>query len=477
MQTNMLPCTKDTQRGDRLKLIMNKAMVRQTVCFCMIRFLYTFITVTTLDGLYYAGAGSYHIAYDTGRDSAASFLFILIVLFYSMRPVWDDFMSIVLHLLMILYFIPMNAEYAIHDLPFSFLVLSSLYMIMMISVLTMKRGEAQKTGSDDSWLYDNRVVLFCMTVCLLFIAYKILYNGFSLTMTIDSDYVYSNRKNYNHAIAVFSGSAAGYIITLVHNLQSSLAPVLLFIGLRRKKVLYIFVAVLDFLSEFSLSSMKSTLFIPLIVIAVYTAGKLQWLKNYRKFFNRVFLAIFLFCFAESRFFSIGQFYFLLIRRVMYSPSWLNGLYYEYFSEHKKVWLTDSAFGLQRILPHVYEDSPVSIISEVYFGGIMDSPNTGLFGAAYMQLGITGIFVQPVLIYFILRWASKVLRGYGRGLVTAFACMTAMKMQNVPVLRTDFVISFAAVIFLLQWIRRIRIGSRGKPEIINTKINTQVRYVR
>ena len=195
MQTNMLPCTKDTQRGDRLKLIMNKAMVRQTVCFCLIRFLYTFITVTTLDGLYYAGAGSYHIAYDIGRDSAASLLFILIVLFYSMRPVWDDFMSIVLHLLMILYFIPMNAEYAIHDLPFSFLVLSSLYMIMMISVLTMKRGESQKTGSDDSWLYDNRVVLFCMTVCLLFIAYKILYNGFSLTMTIDSDYVYSNRKN------------------------------------------------------------------------------------------------------------------------------------------------------------------------------------------------------------------------------------------------------------------------------------------
>ncbi len=56
-------------------------------------------------------------------------VFTLVILFYSLRPVGNDFKSVVLHLLLILYYIPVNAGYAVNDMKDSFFVLTTVYIV------------------------------------------------------------------------------------------------------------------------------------------------------------------------------------------------------------------------------------------------------------------------------------------------------------------------------------------------------------
>lgn len=457
-----------------MKLVINKYIVQQIFCFIFIRFLYVNVTIKVLDGLSYTGSiGGYRISYDFRRDMVAFLFFAIIIMFYSMRPMWDDFKSVLLHFIMILYYIPINVEYVIHENPVSFLAFTSLYIIIMIYILTRKKGMRDNVIKGEEWLYDNRILIFCVAVCCIFIVYKLLYNGLSLRITIDSDYVYTNRAAYSESTSKFSGTLIGYTMTLLSCLQSTMSVVLLFIGLRRKKILYVIIAILDNLSEFSLYSMKGTLFTPVLVVAVYFVYKKKWLKDYRKFFNMCFLLLMIICYIESKFFRVGKIYFIIIRRVMFSPAWLNSMYYDYFSSNSKVLLTDSVIGLQRLFPHVYDTSPLMKISETYFCGTADSPNTGMFAAAYMQLGVLGIILQPVLIYFMSKWASRVLQGYGFGFVVAIASIIVQKMLNVPILRTDFVLSFFVCVFLLEWLRRICLGELGLGKIKKLKLKLKM----
>ncbi len=454
-----------------MRLQIHRYAWKQVFCFLLIRILYSYVTVNTLDGLFYPGAGSYHIAYQVRKDVVSMIVFTLVILFYSLRPVGNDFKSVVLHLLLILYYIRVIAGYAVNDMKDSFFVLTTVYIVFMIFLFTCgKPGQQETDGKQragkEYLLRDNRVTLFCVMLCIVFILYKISYNGLSFTVSIDGDFVYANREAYNHNISVYTGSVAGYLLTLVSDLESLTAPVLLFISLRRRKIFLSFLALVTILAEFSLNSMKSTLFGILLVVALYYSYIRGWLKDYRKFFNLIFTGIMAVCVAERFFVRAGKIYILIVRRIMYAPAWLGWLYYDYFSQHPKVLLTDCVIGLQKILPHVYDSSPLERISVTYYDGTMASPNTGLFGAAYMQLGVAGIILQPVLIYFIVKWSEKALDGYGMGLKIVIAGNLVIKMQNVPVLRTDFVLSYVAVIFILDWLHRIKAGRymRSQPAV-------------
>lgn len=82
-----------------------------------------------------------------------------------------------------------------------------------------------------------------------------------------------------------------------------------------------------------------------------------------------------------------------------------------------------------------------MINNNYFGGYVPSPNTGLFADAYMNFGIIGIIIYPLLISFVLNKSEGIYRKYGLGIMTVMAVKLAIHLTNVPLLRTDFVLSY------------------------------------
>ena len=439
---------------------MTKACIGQVICFLLIKLLYTYVTVVTLDGLSYSGSiGGYYIDYNLSKDMISYLVMLMIAIYYSRQKFEYNTVAVVLHVLFIFYYIPINSAYAIHNLESDFFVLSSIYFLFIIILLGRYKAES-KQGADvvkEPLLNRNAVNAFCLIICLAIIIFKLLYNGWHFSMSIESDIVYGTREAFNEKISRISGTLLGYLYVLFSDIGSTVAPLYLFIALRRRKIGFAIVAIVAILSEYSMTRMKGDLFGIVLVIGIYVAYELGWLEDFRKFMNWLFVGIMAFCFIERAMVRVGWFYFLMIRRVFFTPARLSYLYYDFFSKHDKLLLSDSVIGLQRLLPHVYDVSPLKLISDAYYSGIMDSPNTGLFGAAYMQLGILGIILQPILIFVLARWADGILRGYGKGFIAVVSIVTVMSMQNVPILRADFILSKVLVIALFGFLPMYRNG--------------------
>lgn len=440
-----------------LKISITKIV--QIICLFIVKYLYTYVTVITLDGLSYTGAiGGYYISYNPYKELVASVVMFIVAFYYSSIPTHFGLKSVVLHCMMFLYYIPINSAYAIHNLDASFLWLTTGHFFLIILLLTLPIEH--KSIIDEKYeghLYDNKIIGFCFIMCVCMILFKLLYNGFEFTISIDSESVYSNREEFNRSLSAVGGTVFSYLYVLFSNIGSSVAPFYLFISLKRKKIFPIAVSLLSILSEYALSSKKGELFGAVLVIGVYAAYRFGWLDHFDRFFNLLFVGIMSICFIERKFVRIGMIYFIFIRRVFQIPARLNFLYYEFFRINPKVMLTDSVLGLQRLLPHVYSVSPMNLISDEYFQGTMSSANTGLFGAAYMQLGIMGIILQPLLIYLLVHWAEEMIKGYGKGIVAVIGITMVMKMQSIPLLRTDFILSEILFIALIGLLPRVKEG--------------------
>ena len=97
------------------------------------------------------------------------------------------------------------------------------------------------------------------------------------------------------------------------------------------------------------------------------------------------------------------------------------------------------------------------MNKEYFAGSIPSPNTGMFGEAYMQLGALGIIVFPILICVFSRVTENVLRQYGKGLSILVAVNLILSLMNIPILRTDFVLQFVFPLFFLWAVQKVKVN--------------------
>jgi hypothetical protein len=91
---------------------------------------------------------------------------------------------------------------------------------------------------------------------------------------------------------------------------------------------------------------------------------------------------------------------LIIRRVLFVPAWLSFVYYDFFSLHDLVFLTNSFLGA--LAPYPYGDTPTGMVVANYLGLADTNTVTGFLGTAYMNFGMLGIPVYALLVLSVLR---------------------------------------------------------------------------
>lgn len=449
-------------------VIRRKSKIVDFILLLSIKYMYIIISVTTLEGLWYGGSNGYMIDFNLGKEIIASLIFFVMTILLLNVRTKKTFIQSFLRIFYVLYYIPLNSAYAIHSMNEKFLIWSTVFVLLILLPYivrftfknrTIRLNETNVLREDfepKKFLNRPLVHVFCVVICLLYILYKLLYNGFSFSLSIDADSVYTARDDYVESLLQIEGTPIAYLLTIVKNLAGVVVPAYLYIGLSQKKIPAIILSIFTLLCIFSVSSGKGSLFFVLIVIGIYILER--W--NLIKYFDRIFLlgivALFVLSIIEGGFASTGrsEVYFVVLRREMFLPSWLNTLYFDYFSQHSKLWWSESAFLLQMFMPTQYATGPLQIISNTYFQGVVASPNTGFFAEAVMQGGFIGILIYPILYRLFVEFAANTYSKYGETLSIILAARMVISLTNVPMLRTDFMLGYMLLTFAMYLIPKI-----------------------
>ena len=449
------------------KIDLSKKLCSELIILILIRYLYLFLTVNILKDLWYIGSGKYGINFNIYKDILASIVFVFMTVYFceKMGKNKSSFISMLLNILYVIYFIPLNTSFSVNNMSIAYFISSHVYLFLILYLLSSARFNKNTYKAKSKNFSDNRCLrLIFLILCIMFIIYKISYNGLSFNLTTNSDLIYSNRAEYADYLQSMSGLFISYFISILQNLISYVAPVYLLISLEKKRIIPIIVSVICILSIFSVSSSKNTIFIMIVVFVIYILYKYCDTININKIFNigvLIFLSICLFLYFTGN----TTLYILIIRRIMYVPAWLNTIYFDYFLSASPVLWSSDTFILQNIIPSSYDQSVLNIINNIYFNGKVPSPNTGMFAEAIMHFHYIGVVVYPFLIYVLCKVSDYIYNNYSEPIKLIVVIKLVVQMTNIPIVRTDFILSYVLFTGLL-FIIPLFSGKLNRQEVKN-----------
>lgn len=432
------------------------------ICFIVaIRYLYLFLTNSLLNEQWYQGYGSYGIDFNLQKEIIASFVFFMMVLLFKRNFVnlKNSFLRVFSQLFFLVYFIPMNCSFSLNNLSYNYLAFMVAYFIVIFLVIISVDKKKNQNKSYDVKNEDSLLLPILFLICCIYIIYKFLYNGFEFSFSLDPNEVYGNRTEYTENNMLIAGSMMGYIVAIITNFISLSASLYLYISLERKSYLGIFVSLFAIICQFSVTSFKSVLLFPIIIAGIFVYNNLGKIYKVEKFINFAFFALLVFVLLELIIMNKSYIYSLTIRRICYVPSWLNGLYYDYFIDRPKVCWGQQVLFLQNIISDVYEKSPLELINKEYFGGLVPSPNTGLLAEVVMHFGWIGIPIYAVLYKGLFEIFSNTYSPMGKSISVIVAFNLVMAVTNIPITRTDFILANILTTLIISSSYKIKIKTK------------------
>ena len=450
-----------------MRLVIEKNRISKSLLLAtmllMIKYEYIFVTIEILSGLPYAGNLGYGINFNAQKEIISSILFAfeLIILLKLRRP--SEFKENLLYIFFIMYFIPLNSVSSLVDTSYEFIIAANLFCVLFIICVSINNSadrvyvDQYETGTRtyEGLLYNRTVNIVCFIVCALFILYKISFNGFYFPINFLGGDVYTARLENIAQIRQADTGIIGLIITILADISTFIAPLYLLISLKAKKILPIAVSVLCILSQYAIYSMKTAILLsPIILLIALYKGK--WKIEIKYILTIGFAVAFGGMILLWEVWSEGRVYFLLVRRMMYLPTWINTMYFDYFADHTKLYLTDEVFVIKKFLPRVYDKPILKIISEAYFSGEIVSPNNGMFSEGFMQFGYVGLVFFPFFYKVLFDWTENVYKRFGKQIQLFVCVLLIINLPNVGMLRSDFVMSFVLMTFIVKYVSRVYI---------------------
>lgn len=445
-----------------MKLLVKQKELARAMCLCLIGLLiracYIFLTKEILYPLSYGVSHPhYDISYSLSKDVITGVVFFVesLILFILKKTVFFDNL---LNMLYVIYFIPLNAISSLVDARVDFIILSNVFIfeiILCFSISGSKKGNSPVSDIDKYYVFDDkRIRSLCLTICLLFIAFKVSINGFDFSLGFLNAEIYANRMATVELLRANDVSLMGRISNVLLDISIYIAPVYLFVSIKQKKWIEAIVATLTIIAQFSLFSMKGTLLIiPIVVFFALYKDK----RNFTRLLYGGALSAFGFLAIIWVFFEKSMLYFIVVRRLLFIPTWLNTIYYDFFSTNPKLFLSDEVFLVKHFVPKAYNNSIMSIINNRYFDGAVASPNNGLFSEGYMQFGVIGLLLYPLVYKVMLDWVERTYKSFSKQFNLVICSIVAINLPNVGMFRSDFVMSFFLMTIVIQIVQRLKVN--------------------
>lgn len=425
-----------------MKMVINgqfKKNVEHLVLLFAIRYIYIMLglQVLSIEQYSYSASGGFDIVFNSDKELlslVAFFIFTIIFIKIKHNNGFNYYMNVLLY---VIYYIPINVAFSINDREYSFFLLTNLFYLFFMLLLNRNTIHLSNNKIKNVMINYNYVRIAFMIISIMMMIYKLTVSGLSFNVGFSSEMIYGSREEY---VKNLSGGMVAYLFRLiVVNASSFISPIYLYLSLKKRWYIDIIVALLGIIARYSLTYEKAIiLLLPIVVVSFFIFN-----RKYIDINKVVLRGACVGLIVLELIYTVledSAIYYLIIRRMMFLPAWISGIYYEFFSNGSKIWFSQSAFLLENLIPNTYSEPPLKLISNYYFLGMMSSPNTGLFGEAYMQVGAIGVFLFPIIFYVLFRFIEITYRPFGNGFEFVVAVVVVLTITNQPILSREAVFS-------------------------------------
>lgn len=370
------------------------ASIHHTGILWTLGILYKFV----LDALYiwaaspqYAYAGLVYQP-DSIKYIAAAVMYGL--LFAALPKAEHSISTLLLHLQFALTVAPLLSFYALSDG-------SSRYILMVFCSVLLQTWVVRRPVSGVKPVHirgiRNYVTVALGVLTIFSLLIPIIYNGFAGLDSFNFSYIYIMRENATYP------PGFSYVIGWMTN---TILPFACVMFLHHKR--YCLLAVCVFLQVlfYMETGYKFTLFILIPVIGIYFFSKTNHLLKclYAGLIGLFFVILFTFRLDSPSGSGLGVILnALLAIRAVFHPADNKFNFYEYFSDHPKIFFSDGLVGKMFSLTYPYAGSSGQVIFAAQGGEFLEANmNTGYLGESYAQMGFAGMLLMAALLGVIVR---------------------------------------------------------------------------
>lgn len=207
--------------------------------------------------------------------------------------------------------------------------------------------------------------------------------------------VYDVRSEFAVTIAE-TGSFIGYSSGW---LTYAVGPTLLALGILKRNLIFTSVGLFVELLMYSVAGFRVSLMIVLLVMGLILLFRFFYPSQLGKVLIWSFVGLVLFSLAVGIALQNAFIPFLLVGRSIMMPGILTGLYYDFFSQGPKAYLSYSIF--RTLVEYPYDYLPPSLIGRTYFNSPDTFANASAWADAYANFGYIGMFVFAAVLGMVL----------------------------------------------------------------------------
>lgn len=197
-------------------------------------------------------------------------------------------------------------------------------------------------------------------------------------------------------------SSISTLMSIVQNFVCRvLGPIMMMLLFMRKKWVSFCLVLIVQLYTYSVTGFKTFLFIPLVVIALSFFDKL----DVNKLMLRAIPIVCVLCSLVYVIFDQIYPYALVNERVLFLPAKIKYSYFDYFSQNKFVYFSQSTIGLLLGIESTYKTAIPNLIGDVYFNKPEMWTNTGFMADAYSNMGFMGMLLIAVFLSALISLAD------------------------------------------------------------------------
>lgn len=266
--------------------------------------------------------------------------------------------------------------------------------------------------------------------------------GFELRLLSFLD-VYTVREEYKETVAVAAG-LTGYAVAWLGN---AVNPLLMALGLVYKRYLVFAAGLFGQAFIYSITGYKSialsvALFIAILIVTRREGQQLGILMAWGAT-GMVAIAS-----ALGMVTGINLITYLTVGRLIITPGMLTGYYFDFFSNHPKVTMSDGV--LSTISRYPYEMAPDRVIGSVYKGDPDVHANANIWADAFANFGFTGILLFTCFLGIVMWLLDSVAYGRNWRVATLMVGVPAITLSNTA-LETSLLTHGIALVLILLYL--------------------------
>lgn len=243
--------------------------------------------------------------------------------------------------------------------------------------------------------------------------------------TFSLSLVYETREQWKGSIS----GVARYFYLWQANV---VGPFLLIVGLAKRKPWLVALALLNNITLFATSGLKSILFAPLGAAAAWAAVRWNPRGAMGRYLALLVVGILAIAAVDGLYLKPtvgrGLISSYTVRRVAYVPGLLTGLYVDYYSTHPKTYFTEGR-ALSWTGAYPYELGIPQMIGYQYFDNPQMNANANLWAMGYADMGWLGMLLVTLVLVVILWVIDSLARHHSPAGVVGVLVMPMFTLSN------------------------------------------------